>query len=200
MKTNERASGILAMTSLGCLEISDAKFKELFDSFRIMIEETSFGKKSVPPLLSLEFRQIKDGMPGDVEGALIVVDADFGDHDAKREMLQKVGAQCFVKGWYLVSVMMSSEAWMSSRKKEDPDFSLPPSKDPNRKECIMIAGRTLMGEIKMGHMIPVERDKDDNMIKGGEPTSTSELDTLLLDHVLIGFRKAAMKIIDSTKP
>jgi hypothetical protein len=173
-----------------CFEITDAKFHELFDSFCEMIEDTNLGRTGSPPTLALYFREMKDGLPGDVEGAILIIGTDFNDGDKKRSIMEKAGKQAFLKGWILVAVMMSSEAWMSQRKSEDPDFTTPPSKDPNRKECLAVAGRTLMGECRKCWTLPVDRDKDNRFVKASDPISSTDADTYLIDHVLVGFMEA----------
>jgi len=195
MNINDRTTNN-SIPDPSCFEITDAKFDELFNTYRVMIEETSFGKDNVPPSISIHYRQFENGMPGDIESALIIIDRDFNDADEKRDIMRKIGRQCFAKCWIMVSVCMASEAWMSTRSKDNPNLELAPSKDPSRKECIMIAGRTLMGECKKCCMIPVSRDQENKFIKTAEPEIiTSELDTFLLDHLLDGFREAISKYV-----
>lgn len=197
MNTNDRTQhGFLSGPE--DFEVTDKQFKELFDFYRQMIEETSIGLVTlVPPSVTLHFRQVKDGMPGDVESALIVIDGDFNDGDKKREIMRKIGKKAFSMGWMLVAVCMASECWMSTTSKENPNFDILPSQDPNRKEAITICGRTLMGECRMGYLIPVGRDKDDKFIKDGEAATTSEIDTFIIDEVLIGFRDAIKEYLDN---
>lgn len=189
MNTNDR-TGSNFLPGPDCFEITDEKFKELFDGYSKMIEETSIGHDFVMPCVSLHFRQLKDGMPGDVEGALIGIDADFNEADDKQAILEKLGAQCLAKQWILVCAFMSSEAWQSTRDIKDPQPDMRPRDDPNRQECIIIAGRTLMGECKRACMIPVGRDKDNKFIKSGDVIFTNDIETFLLDHIFIGFNNA----------
>lgn len=188
MRTNQPEGGFLPGPD--CFEITDDKFNELFDGYSKMIEETSIGQTSIMPCLSLHFRQLKDGMPGDVEGALIFINADFNETDEKQKIMEQVGAQCLAKRWILVCAFMSSEAWMSTRNITEPNLEVRPRDDPNRKEAIVIAGRTLMGECKRGCLIPIGRDTENKFIKGGDVMVTDKIDTFLLDHIFIGFQKA----------
>lgn len=195
MNTNDRTQhGFLSGPE--DFEITDEKFKELFDNYRQMIEETSIGLlTSIPPSLCLHFRQFQDGMPGDVEGAIVVIGYDFGDGDKKRKVMEQIGAKCLDNKWILVAAFMAAECWMSTRSKDDPNFELPPSKDPNRKEAIAISGKTAMGECKIGCMIPIGRDKDNKFIKDGEMITFPDGENYLLDHIFIGFRKALAKYL-----
>lgn len=174
-----------------CFEITDEKFKELFKNYRKMIEETSLGKTGLPPCIAIHYRQVlEDFMPGDVETALLVVDQDFNDATHKQKVMKSIGRACFQRRWVIVAACMASEAWMSTQSVTNPDLTMMPSKDPNRKECIAIQGRTMCGEIKIGYMIPLGRDTENKFFKDGETISTEYVETCLLNNLFIGWRDA----------
>jgi hypothetical protein len=177
------------MPDSSCMDITDEKFKELKDITVNMVEECELGKNTdMAPMLMVHFREFdKEMMPSDIQGAVIVVAGGFGP-ETKHDMLEAIGVQFFNKRWFPIAVFMVSEAWVSMLKSTDsynPDMT--PSKDPNRKECIMIAGRTIGSECKAGVMIPITHDDKGVMIRDGENTVTDSIDTILLDHFFHGF-------------
>jgi hypothetical protein len=191
MRTNEPEQKPF-MPDPSYMDITDEKFQDLTDITVKMVEETELGKsKDMAPMLMVRFREFDDKfMPSDIQGAVIVVAGGF-DPDTKQDILRSIGRMHFEKRWFPVAVFMISEAWMSSITQEDYDkqggVSVMPSQDPNRKECIMIAGRTTNGDCKVGVNIPIVHDKDGIMIRDGENMVTKELEMYLLNEFFWGF-------------
>jgi len=196
LNTNDRTGGSF-IPDPSCFEITDAEFNKNFDIFCEITKDIALGKGGYCPTISLHYRKIvENGMPGDVESALVVIDEDFNDAEAKRKTLREIGRQAFSNHCVPVAVIMASEAWASFGTNDNPpDPGIPPSKDPNRKEIIGIAGRTLMGECRKGCIIPVGRDKYNNFVEDGEIIITSEVETYLLDEVLVGFQEALKQFL-----
>lgn len=191
MRTNEPTDKLF-MPDPDSMDITDEMFQELTDITVEMVEETELGKnKDMAPMLMVHFREFdKSMMPSDIQGAVIVITGGFNP-DTKHDMLRALGLQFFDKRWFPVAVFMVSEAWMSSvaqeEYKKEGYVPVMPSQDPNRKECIMIAGQTTNSDCKVGVSIPIGHDKDGIMIRDGGNTVTKELDMFLLNHFFWGF-------------
>lgn len=189
MRTNEPEQKPF-MPDPACLEITDEKFQELTDITVSMVEEAELGKnKDMAPMLMVHFREFDQNMmPSDIQGAILVIAGGF-DTDTKQDALRALGRQFFEKRWFPVAVFMIAESWMSHMSKEDYEkaggVTVMPSEDPNRKECIMIAGRST--DCRVGVSIPIIHDKDGIMIRDGENVVTKELEMYLLNHFFHGF-------------
>lgn len=172
------------------IEITDEKFQELANQTVKMIEELELGTDGMSPKMFIHFRTLEEGgMLSDIQSAVVVIAGAF-NNDNKHELIAGIGRQFFEKRWMPVAVFMGSEAWMSNIKPEDlkADAYVQPSKDPNRKECLMIAGRTSTNDgCQIGIMIPIKRDEKNNMVRDGENTVTKEIDSYLLNHFFYGF-------------
>lgn len=171
-------------------EITDEKFKETFAAHCQIVEQISIGNTSFEPTIVVLYRELKEGMPGDVETSILIIADNFNETEDKQRIMKSIGRKCFEHRWIVVGAIMATEAWMSERSVDNPNLELQPRHDPNRKECIMIAGRVMPGQFTLGHMIPVGRDKDNNFVKDGEAISTSEIDTLLLNCLFVGYLDA----------
>lgn len=191
MRDNEPENKPL-MPDASCIDITDEKFQELTDITVKMVEGAELGKsKDMAPMLMVHFREFdKNFMPSDIQSAVIVVAGAFEPNN-KQSTLQAIGSKFYEKKWFPVAVFMIAESWMSEVKaedyKKDGHVSVMPSEDPNRKECIMIAGRTTGGECKVGVMIPIVHDEDGIMVRDGENTATKELEMFLLNYFFQGF-------------
>lgn len=176
------------------MDITDDKFKELTDLAVRMVEEQELGKnKSMLTTLIVHFREFVDGdnqvTLSDIQSSIVIIAGTF-NNETKQPTVQAIGKEFFEKKWFPVAVFMVSESWVSEVSAEEidlPDRPMP-SQDPNRKECIIIAGRTpATDDCKVGVMVPIIHDDDGNMIRAGENTVTNELDTHLLDQFFVGF-------------
>lgn len=166
------------------MDIADEKFQELADITVRLVEDCDLGNTSMCPALLVHFREFNEQfMPGDIQHAVIVLAGGMTDEDQKHETIKKVGRQCFDKQWFPVAVFMAAESWRS----EKPDQYPQASKDPDRTECIAIAGRTISDDCKIMIMIPLGRDKDGNMVRDGENKVTREVEMYLLNHFFHGF-------------
>jgi hypothetical protein len=180
------------------IEITDEKFQELADQTLKMIEELELGTDGMSPKMFIHFRTLEEGgMLSDIQSAIVAIAAPF-NNDNKHDLIAGIGRKFFEKRWMPVAVFMGAEAWMSDIKQEDYDAVtfVPPSKDPNRKECLMIAGKTSTNDgCQIGIMIPIKRDEKNNMVRAGENTVTKEIDAYLLNHFFYGFfEKVANRI------
>lgn len=192
------------------MDITDQQFMELCEMTVQMVNTVAFSgkEKSLMPVVFVHHRRFVEGnMLSDIEHTIVVIGQGFNDADEKRSVMKKIGAKFFDEKLFPVAIFMASEAWMSminlkDRDKKDFDISkLPlPSKDPNRKECIMIAGKTTSGDCNIGIMIPIKRDENEYMQRDGEETRTKELETYLLNQFFHGFfHKIANKYTEEEK-
>lgn len=181
------------MPPFEALEITDEKFKEIADTTLKVIEENDLGKGGMNPVLFIHSRPWLGGQLGDIEGMVVVIDQEFNNAETKTKVLKQIGAQVSQMKLVPVAVFMASEAWVSMGTKEQPpDMNRMPSQDPNRKECIMVAGKTIMKDCQIGMMILIKRDADGNMIRDGETTITNEIDTHLLNQFFTGYFEKAI--------
>ncbi len=102
----------------------------------------------------------KDGkIGGELERAIVVmmVNDEFNDHDKRMQIFGGLGAKFADEGFNVLSIYQISEAWMSTQVAKDAKGEyLPPSQDPNRTECIIIAGMTIDGRNNMAS-VPFQR-------------------------------------------
>lgn len=180
-------------------EITDEKFKETFAVHCKIVEDISIGNKSFEPTIVVIYRELKDGMPGDVETSILIIADRFNETEEKQHVMKSIGRKCFENRWIVVGAIMATEAWMSTRSVDNPNLELQPRHDPNRKECIMIAGRVMPGQFTLGHMIPVQRDNDSNFVKDGEAITTPDIDTILLNCLFVGYLDALKESINKKK-
>lgn len=153
--------------------------------------------KSLMPMLAVHYRRFVEGnMLSDMEQTLVAIASDFNDGEEKRKTIRAIGNKFFEDKLIPVSVFMSSEAWMSQlpvgTKEEDIDKHPMPRDDPNRKEVVMIAGRTTAGECTIGITIPFKRDANEFMVKDGEVITTDALEMYLLNNFFYGFFERLM--------
>jgi len=196
MRTNEPEQQPF-MPDPSAMDITDEKFKELCDMTVRMVEKVGLhGKeKSLMPVIFVHHRSIVEGgMLSDIEHTVVGIADGFNDGDKKREIVRKIGRKIWDQKLLPVAIFMASEAWMShidvkDKKNVDLDNLPMPSKDPNRKECLMIAGRTISYDCKIGIMIPIKRDENDYMHRDMdlEEIKTKDLDMYLLNHFFHGF-------------
>lgn len=181
------------------MDITDEKFKELTDLTVSMVEETELGKhKDMAPMLMVHFREMiiepgKQMEISDIQSAIVVVAGGFDDK-TKNQTVRAIGNQFFEKKWFPVAVFMVSESWVSHIAPEDldnPDRPMPRD-DPNREECIMIAGRTPAGDCQIGVSIPITHDSDGVMIRKSENIVVHELEMYLLNQFFHGFFQKVM--------
>lgn len=182
------------LPSPDAMDITDEKFKELADLTLKCIEAMVFdGKsKSLMPMLVVHHRKFVEGnMLSDMEQTLVSISSDFNDGEVKRQTIRAIGNKFFEDKLFPVAVFMASEAWMSTlpegTKEEDIDKQPMPRDDPNRKEVVMIAGRTTAGECTVGITIPFKRDANEFMVKDGEVITTDALEMYLLNNFFRGF-------------
>lgn len=183
MRTNEPTDKQF-MPDPDSVDITDEKFQELTDITVKLVEDCDLGKKGMCAALMVHFREFNDqSMLGDINHAVIVLAGGMADEEQKYETFKEVGRECFRKRWWPVAVFMAAESWSSLKPDQYPQAS----KDPDRTECIAIAGRTISEDCKVMVVIPLGRDKDGNMIRAGENIVTKEVEMYLLNHFFWGF-------------
>jgi hypothetical protein len=188
---------------ISALEISSITFKKYLDMTVDMVTSMGIGKKDMMPVVTVYYRVISDtkGMLSDVETAIFGIGAGFNEDREKRKLMFGIGVSLFDKQMLPAAVFMSSEAWIATAKIGE---KLPgrPSDCPDRKEVLMISGRSVDGEDKAIIGIPVDRDDGGLMQKADEQPisahSSQNIYTNLLDMVLIGFQVAATDKFRST--
>lgn len=179
------------------IEISDDKYHELREISIEMVSDTILGKaKEMAPVLFVHFRKFnEDGMLGDLEHAVVVVADGFGDTESKYKTVFNIGKRFEEEKMVPAAVFMGNEAWMSN----NPKPGLMPRNDPERKEVIIIAGRSIGGECRSITMIPIGHDVDGLIIKDGEEFKLPDGGTIaspLLDEFYIGFFSKAKERYD----
>lgn len=181
------------------MDITNEKFKELADMTLKCIEAVAFdGKsKSLMPMIAVHHRKFVEGnMLSDMEQTLVSIGSDFNDGEVKRQTMRAIGMKFFEDKLFPVAVFMASEAWMSQApfgtSEEDIDKLPMPRDDPNRKEVVMIAGRTTGGECTIGITIPFKHDPNEFMVKDGEVITTDALEMYLLNNFFYGFFEKIM--------
>jgi hypothetical protein len=195
MRSNEPEHKYV-VSDTSAMDITDHKFDEMTNLTVKMVEDLGLNTASLMPTLIVHHRHFEEnGMLSDMTSTLIALDVDFSDGDEKRELLRKLGRKFYMDKEIPAAVFMASEAWMSKKVKENADDGLLPRDDPDRKEVLTIAGRTMMGECKVGVFIPVKRDGKDIMRRDGENTvfKNKNIGTFLLDEFLNGFFESTMK-------
>lgn len=170
------------------IEISDETYHELRELSIQLVEETILGKaKDMAPVLFVHYRRVnEDGMYGDLEHAIVVVADGFQDTESKYKTVFSLGKRFEQERMIPAAIFMGNEAWLS----HNPQPGLMPRDDPERKECIVIAGRSIGGECKSLTMIPISHDADGFIIRSGEDEKhpeAAEMKTPLLDQFFIGF-------------
>lgn len=179
------------------IEITDEKYHELRQLSIEMVQSTILGKaKEMAPVLFVHYRKFQeDGMLGDLEHAVVVIASGFGDTDTKFKTVFALGVRFNEEKMVPAAVFMGSEAWLSSMPKPD----VMPRDDPDRKECIVISGKDISGDLKSITMIPIGHDADGNIIREGEDMkypNEATMESPLLDQFYHGFFNKAKKRYD----
>lgn len=187
-----------AWFDISMVETSDAKFAEMFDMSVESAMVFGIGKTSMPPLILVHVRPFL-GMGqqalGDTELMVICVDNDFNESDIKKKICNQIGAKMRAEKVVPVAIFFTAEAWMS-RQEQSSDMTMP-SEDPNRMECIIVAGRTLGGDCKAMQIIEVTRDTENNMQRGKHSekmTDPKRIQTTIVDHIFDGFIDQSIKL------
>lgn len=180
------------------IEITDEKYHELREISIEMIQDTILGKvKDMAPVLFVHYRKFQEsGMLGDLEHAIVMMTSGFGDTDTKFKTVFALGVKFNDERMVPAAVFMGSEAWISS----NPSSVMMPRDDPDRKECIVIAGKSIGTECKSITMIPIGHDADGNIIRDGEDMkypNEATMESPLLDQFYYGFFSKAKKRHDN---
>jgi hypothetical protein len=191
------------------MDITDEKFNEMTKTVTEMLEVHLGVRDDISPVIFVFFKTLdkqSDGktyMLSDIEMAIFIIGSDFNEHNEKMTITRGIGEECFKNKYLPVAAFMASEAWVSTVKVDDykPDMRMnvtPPSQDPNKKECIIIAGKTPFNDCKVGVMIPVRRNDKNIMERDGDNSVVKEeLKSPLLNQFFIGFRDAALSTMKS---
>lgn len=184
------------------LDITDETFMEYLESAIRFSRALAEGNKSMTPGVLIFGRRWdeKTGTFGDIEALAVAVAKDFNEHDEKLSFMKQVGAKLMYDKMAPVAMFLASEAWMSHQRRESPGPFIQPRHDPERKEVIMIAGRTTQGDCKAIVIIGLHRDGEDRMRLDGKidkMTDAKRIDTRLLDGVLHGMVDPSIKLNQS---
>ncbi len=194
MAREDKPTGAPFMPSPDAVDITDEQFKKMSEETFRLVEEVGIGEKTMCPAVIIHHRSINEDGLTDIETTCVTIASDFNEQSQKQEVIANIGRKFFISKKIPIAIFLASEAWTSTSNKEMPKVM--PSQDPNRKECIMVAGRTLAGECKSLSMTVVGRDSEGRMTKTDEQITQyvmtgskegSRIDTNILDHFLHGF-------------
>lgn len=118
----------------------------------------SAGCKSFSPKLIIEVIDPFNDHKREI--IVVMVNADFNDHDTKHDIMESLGKKCYDEQKMPVSISMASECWMS--KNQD---GIRPSEADDRIEAISIAALGIDRSSDMQMMI-FKRDREQNIIEG----------------------------------
>lgn len=195
MRNNEPTQSAFA-PDLSAMDISNEQFDKMTEQTVKMVENLGLNAESMMPKLVVHHRHlVEGGMLSDISATLIAIADGFNDSNEKRQLLRNLGRKFYKDMEVPCAVFMASEAWTSVKIKENLNDGLMPSQDPDRKEVLIISGRTMEGECKVGVSIPVRRDDKNIMRRDGENAvfKNSNIEMALLNQFLIGFFEPIMK-------
>lgn len=195
MRSNEPVESRY-VPDLSAVDISDQQFDQMTEQTVKMVEDLGLNTVSMMPSLIVHHRHIVDnGALSDMSATLVGIGVDFNDGREKRNILRNLGRKFYDDHEIPCAVFMASEAWTSHKAKECLEDGMMPSQDPDRKEVLLVSGRTIAGECKVGVSIPVKRDDKDIMHRDGKNMvfKNENIDMSLLNQFLVGFFEPAMK-------
>ncbi len=137
------------------------------------------GLDSFAPTLTIRVRNSQ----GEEQPLVIAqVATSFNEWPEKSAVLRHVGAMIHEKKWFPVAFALASEVWVSNQA------VVQPRHDPKRREAICLAAGLLGSKARMVATLPVLRDGANKLVPGDWlPLSKGEVETALLDQLLIGF-------------
>lgn len=174
------------------LEISDETYHKLRELSIEMVQGTILGKaKEMAPVLFVHYRKIEEsGVFGDLEHAIVMIACGIADTEAKYKTIFELGKRFYENEMFPAAVFMGTEAWISEQTE------VAPSKDPKRRECIVISGVSVGKECRSMNTIPIGHDKDGYIIKEGKEFQLpcgATIESPLLDQFFIGFFSESRK-------
>lgn len=118
---------------------------------------------------------------------LYALAVEFSEEEEKFRTLQMIGREIHLRKTFPIAAVLSAEAWAASQSADAPHVQ--PRDHPERREVIVIFGRTLMG-LAATCQAPITRDASDGMTLGefGEIV-TERLRMRLLDQLFLGFHQ-----------
>jgi hypothetical protein len=124
--------------------LPDEKFNEIPNNIEAFLRKDDIGE-AVMSCLHVYFRESGDTPQDRLKVALLgLVMPETSDgalpYEARHKMFFEMGKMCFEKGFDVISIFFVSEVWTS----ENPEVAKP-SEDPEKKECVMIAGLSADG-------------------------------------------------------
>jgi hypothetical protein len=139
------------------------------------------GDTSLMPCLLV--RTVND--EGKIETGLLVIAANFNDHDEKRLILEGMGAKLYQMRRLPIAACLVTEAWKS------PMGEGQPRDHPNKQECLMIQAISIQSPGEPMHLFsdaPVTRDRS-NKMHVGKWTDPVEGECILLLSLWHGIEK-----------
>lgn len=110
----------------------------------------------------------------------------FTEAKDKHAVLRKIGEQLYRDRVIPGAAILSTEAWLSSRRDVEPRH------DPDRKEVIIVQARTLLGNLCGIARMQIARSADGTIVAGEfEPPAVEGVHCSLLGHLFDGFAAAA---------
>ena len=118
------------------------------------------------------------------------LNVSLNDSEEKQKCFAAIGERCYRKEKMIpVAAFFTAEAWLSNQRSGASNVQ--PSKDPARKEVVIIFARTLDGSLDSMASAPVFRDTGDVIRIGKFNTKFRETQSLLLEALFTGFKQAA---------
>ena len=101
----------------------------------------------------------KDGSNPETIAVMLVVGKIWDETEAKNTIMRKLATKVYQQGKVPIAIHLISEAWISSRDKDDDSPIEMPRDDPNRREAIIVATVSLDGKFRLS-----TRPKNDRMV------------------------------------
>lgn len=110
----------------------------------------------------------------------------FNEDDEKREAMKRIGRDLYAKELLPGAVTLSAEAWRSKKQ------GIEPRHDADRRECIIVCGRTFLSQRTAWSTLPIARDTAGKIIAADFEPIVEGPRTPLLDWFYSGFAEAGM--------
>lgn len=136
------------------------ELQDLFDTVALVTRQELLEKKAVVQKV-VYFYPDADGQTKGVLSEIFIDSPESVAHEAKRVALRKIGNLLAKKFPPFVLVVFVSEAWMVVADPKSIDMTLPPSRNPSRQECLILAACSAEEGFEATRIIPFGRTPQD---------------------------------------
>lgn len=173
------------MTDTEMFTLTDEAFKAYVRDHNKFTLETLKGESLMPDLVVVtRTHELKD------ELTLCALAVPFNEDKEKRAILLSLGRKFFKEEKAVTAVILSSEAWLSTRRPGSKEPLVQPRDDPNRKENIIVVGSGILGKQGLLISTPIRRDDKNHMLIDGESTENTDIVFPLLSWFWRGYLEA----------